>query len=489
MSQFYTSTDHFVLVPAIMLALFGCAVLLFDFFLFPEEKQRKWLVLFVALGVAFTGGALWRQQAFLAKNGIQELIAFSGALTIDGFALFFNWVFLAATLIVALVSYKYLEIEGEHRGEYYGLLLLANCGMFFLSAGTDLVTLFIGLELMALCFYVMVGFLRGDKRSNEAAMKYLLLGSFSSGFLVYGFSVLYGIAGSTKLADIAVAIAARPRGDPMVILALVTTGVGLLFKISAVPFHMWAPDAYEGAPTTVTAYLAVGSKAASFAFLVRMFTGPLASARDVWEPLLVVIAVLSMTVGNLAAITQTNVKRLLAYSSISHAGYILLGLIAGNDTGIQGVLVYVLVYTFMNLGAFLVVVALRRKGLLGEDLDDMAGLVHKSPGYAFLMLIFLLSLAGIPPTAGFIGKYYIFLSLIQTGHYVLAVIATLYVAVAIYYYFRIVRSMFVGELTDQVPVATSFGMRLALGVTGLMTLAIGIYPQPFLSLAQTSLLR
>ena len=275
----------------------------------------------------------------------------------------------------------------------------------------------------------------------------------------------------------------------MVILVLVTTGVGLMFKISAVPFHMWAPDAYEGAPTTVTAYLAVGSKAASFAFLVRMFTGPLASARDVWEPLLVVIAVLSMTVGNLAAITQTNVKRLLAYSSISHAGYILLGLIAGNETGIQGVLVYVLVYTFMNLGAFLVVVALRRKGLLGEDLDDMAGLVHKSPGYAFLMLIFLLSLAGIPPTAGFIGKYYIFLSLIQTGHYVLAVIATLYVAVAIYYYFRIVRSMFVGELTDQVPVATSFGMRLALGVTGLMTLAIGIYPQPFLSLAQTSLLR
>jgi len=489
MSQFYTSTDHFVLVPAIMLALFGCAVLLCDFFLFPEERQRKWLVGFVALGVALTGVALWRQQAFMAKNGIEELIAFSGALTIDGFALFFNWVFLAATLIVALVSYKYLEIEGEHRGEYYGLLLLANCGMFFLAAGTDLVTLFIGLELMALCFYVMVGFLRGDKRSNEAAMKYLLLGSFSSGFLVYGFSVLYGITGSTKLADIAVAIAARPHGDPLVILALVTTGVGLLFKISAVPFHMWAPDAYEGAPTTVTAYLAVGSKAASFAFLVRMFMGPLASARDVWEPLLVVIAVLSMTVGNLAAITQTNVKRLLAYSSISHAGYILLGLIAGNETGIQGVLVYVLVYTFMNLGAFLVVVALRRKGLLGEDLDDMAGLIHKSPGYAFLMLIFLLSLAGIPPTAGFIGKYYIFLSLIQTGHYILAVIATLYVAVAIYYYFRIVRSMFVGELTDQVPVATSFGMRLALGVTGLMTLAIGIYPQPFLSLAQASLLR
>lgn len=489
MSQFYTSTDHFVLVPAIMLALFGCAVLLFDFFLFPEPKQRKYLVLFVALGIAFTGGALWRQHVFLAANHIDKLTAFGGALTIDAMALFFNWIFLAASLIVALISYNYLEIEGEHRGEYYGLILLANCGMFFLAAGTDLVTLFIGLELMALCFYVMVGFLRNDKRSNEAAMKYLLLGAFSSGFLAYGFSVLYGIAGSTRLSDIAAALAAREPSDPLVILALVTTSVGLLFKISAVPFHMWAPDAYEGAPTTITAYLAVGSKAASFAFLLRMFMGPLASMRDVWAPLLAVVAVLSMTVGNLAAITQSNVKRLLAYSSISHAGYILLGLVAGNDTGIQGVLVYVLVYTFMNLGAFLVLVALRRKGLPGEDIDDFAGLVHKSPGYAFLMLIFLLSLAGIPPTAGFIGKYFIFLSLIQTGHYYLAVIATLYVAVAIYYYFRIVRSMFVGVLAERTPVATSFGLRLALAITGIMTLAIGIYPQPFLNLAQIAPMR
>ena len=489
MSLFYTAADHFVLVPAIMLALFGCAVLLFDFFLFPEPKQRKWLALFVVLGIVFTGVQLGRQQMMLASQGYAPLVAFGGALTIDGFALFFNWIFLAASLVVALISYKYLEIADAHHGEYYGLILLANCGMFFLAAGTDLITLFIGLELMALCFYILVGFLRGDKRSNEAAMKYLLLGSFSSGFLVYGFSVLYGIAGSTKLSVIAAALAAREPSDPLVILALVTTSVGLLFKISAVPFHMWAPDAYEGAPTTVTAYLAVASKAASFAFLLRMFTGPLATTRDVWAPMLAVVAVLSMTVGNLAAITQSNVKRLLAYSSISHAGYILLGLVAGNETGIQGVLVYVLVYTFMNLGAFLVLVALRRRGLPGEDIDDFAGLVHKSPGYAFLMLIFLLSLAGIPPTAGFIGKYFIFLSLIQTGHYTLAVIATLYVAVAIYYYFRIVRSMFVGLLAERTPVATSFGLKLALAITGIMTLAIGIYPQPFLNLTQIAPLR
>jgi NADH-quinone oxidoreductase subunit N len=489
MSQFYTAADHFTIIPAVMLALFGCAILLFDFLIFPDPRQRKWLVIFVVLAEGFTGFGLYRQYAYLTANGLTELTGFQGSVTVDGFGIFFNWIFLVAALIVALVSYKYLEIAGEHHGEYYALMLFAQCGMFFLATGTDLITLFIGLELMAISFYVMVGFLRTDKRSNEAAMKYLLLGAFSSGFLVYGFSLMYGMAGSTKLADVATAMAARSPWDPVVVLALVTTSVGLLFKISAVPFHMWAPDAYEGAPTTVTAYLSVASTAASMAFLLRIFLGPLASSREAWEPLLAAVAVATLTLGNLAAINQTNIKRLLAYSSISHAGYMLLGLVAGNDTGINGIAVYIMVYTFMNLGAFLVVVSLRRQNIIGEDLDDISGLMKKSPGHAILMLIFLLSLAGIPPTAGFLGKYYIFLALIQTGHYTLAVVATLYVAVAIYYYFKIVRSMFIGEVTEEVPLATSFGLRLALVVSGVLTLAIGIYPEPFLRLAQTSLLR
>jgi NADH-quinone oxidoreductase subunit N len=215
----------------------------------------------------------------------------------------------------------------------------------------------------------------------------------------------------------------------------------------------------------------------------------LAASRAAWEPLLAVVAVATLTIGNLAAINQTNIKRLLAYSSISHAGYMLLGLIAGNETGIKGIAVYVMVYTFMNLGAFLVLISLRRKNIVGEGLDDISGLMHKSPGHAMLMLIFLLSLAGIPPTAGMWGKYYIFLALIQTGHYALAVIATLYVAVAIYYYFKIVRSMFTREETELAPLATSLGLRLALSAAGFFTMAIGIYPEPFLRLAQTSLLR
>jgi NADH-quinone oxidoreductase subunit N len=495
-SQFFTSTDYFTINPSVMLALFGCAILLFDAFEgfpFSGPHQRRWLLFFVVLGEIGAGYALYKQHAYLATNGLSELAGFQGSVTVDSFGIFFNWIFVVAALMVAIVSYKYLEIAGEHHGEYYSLILFAQCGMFYLASGTDLITQFVGLELMALCFYVMVGFLRTDKRSNEAALKYLLLGAFSTGFLAYGFSVMYGVAGSTKLDQIAAAFRARPAWDPVVFLAMATTAVGLLFKISAAPFHMWAPDAYEGAPTTVTAYLSVASKAASIAFLLRIFIGtvgqpgPLDAARPMWEPLLAVVAVVTLTLGNLAAINQTNIKRLLAYSSISHAGYMLLGLVAGNDTGINGIKVYILVYTFMNLGAFLVVVALRRQNIIGEDLDDISGLMHKSPGYAVLMLIFLLSLAGIPPTAGFLGKYYIFLSLIQTGHFVLAVIATLYVAVAIYYYFKIVRSMFIKEPMEKAPLATSFGLRLALVASAAMTLAIGIYPEPFLRLAGSAL--
>ena len=489
MGQFFTTADRFSITPALMLALFACGILVFDFLFFPDPRQRKYLVILVVLGELLTGYGLYRQQAWLTSNRVSELSGFGGSITVDGFAIFFNWIFLIAAVIVALASYKYLEVAGEHHGEYYALMLFAQCGMYFLATGTDLITLFIGLELMALSFYVMVGFLRTDRRSNEAALKYLILGAFSSGFLVYGFSVMYGMAGSTKLADVAAAMSSRSPWDPVVVLAVVTTSVGLLFKISAVPFHMWAPDAYEGAPTTVTAYLSVASTAASMAFLLRIFLGPLASSREAWEPLLAAVAVATLTLGNLAAINQTNIKRLLAYSSISHAGYMLLGLVAGNDTGINGIAVYIMVYTFMNLGAFLVVVSLRRQNIIGEDLDDISGLMRKSPGHAILMLIFLLSLAGIPPTAGFLGKYYIFLALIQTGHYTLAVVATLYVALAIYYYFKIVRSMFVGEGTEKAPLAASFGLRLALVVSGVLTLAIGIYPEPFLRLAQTSLLR
>ena len=477
MSHFYTDVDHFALLPAILLALFGCAIFLFDFLL--GERSRRWQLTLVLPGLALTGWHLWKQ------GQIAPFTAFHGALTIDAFGLFFNWLFLLTAALIAVISYRYLEIEEEHQGEYYGLVLMAQAGAYFLAVGTELITIFVGLETMSLSFYVLVGFLRRSRRSNEAALKYLILGAFSSGILAYGFSILYGIAGSTYLTDIAVAVAARPAFDPLTILAILTVSAGILFKISAAPFHMWAPDAYEGAPTAVTAYLAVGSKIASLALLLRLFLGPLGSAREAWEPLLVLAAISSLTVGNLAAVTQTNAKRLLAYSSIAHAGYLLLGLVAGNATGLQGIAIYTGAYVFMTIGAFLVLMAVH-----GEEIEDLNGFARRHPVYAVPMVVFLLSLAGLPPTAGFLGKYYIFLALIESGRYVLALIGAAYVAVALFYYFRLVRSMFLLPAIEvERPKASSLGLRVALGATGLVTLGAGIYPEPFLQLAMRSLLK
>ncbi len=489
MSSYYTATDHFVLLPALLLGLFACATLLFDFWVFPESKRRKHLAWFVLMGEAFASVAYFRQQMFLGQHG-GELQAFGGSIVVDQFSLYFHWIFVIATVIVVIMSYRYFEVRDEHHGEYYGLILLAQCGMYFLASGQELVVLFVGLETMAITFYVLVGILKRDQRSNEAALKYFLLGGLSGGLLVYGFSLLYGMSGSTKLREIGVAVANRGEGDTVLFLAVATILAGLLFKIAAAPFHMWAPDTYEGAPTVVTAYLAVASKAASLALMLRILLGPLGMAREVWEPILAGAALLSMTIGNIAAVTQTNTKRLLAYSSINHAGYILLGVVAGNQTGIQGVLIYMLVYVFMTLGAFLVLTVLCRESTTGEDMNDLRGLMKRNPAHAIWMLIFLLSLAGIPPTAGFIGKYFIFLSLIETGHYYLAAAAAVYVAVAIYYYFRMVKSMFVEQEETEAPaLSLSMGTRVALVATGVMTLAIGIYPEPFVKFAQQTLAR
>jgi NADH-quinone oxidoreductase subunit N len=347
---------------------------------------------------------------------------------------------------------------------------------------------------MALSTYVLVGFLRRDKRSNEAALKYLLLGAFSSGIFAYGFSLLYGLSGSTNLADIGLAlqhrIAVNPR-DPIVVLALITTSTGLLFKIAAVPFHQWAPDAYEGAPTSVTAFMSVSVKAAAWAMLLRIFLFAFYPLRSIYVPLLVFVAIATMTGGNLAAITQTNLKRLLAYSSIAHVGYMLLGLVASDgqahQTGIQGILVYLLVYTFMNLGAFAVITSLRRRNIIGDDLDDIAGLFFKAPTEAVLMLCFLLSLAGIPPFAGFLGKYFIFLSLMQTGHYILATVAVLYAVIGLYYYMRVANAMFMRQAVDADPVRVSPGLRLALTITAVATIGIGIFPNMFIRAVNWSL--
>jgi NADH-quinone oxidoreductase subunit N len=469
-----------LIVPQVQLALFGLGIMLLDFFI--RDPRLKWLngALAVA-GLAFSGLALakwWNTQAR----------GFAGTIQWDGFFVYFSALFLLSALMVILLSMRYMDTEEEHRGEYYALILFAVVGMMFMASGVDLVVMFLGLETMALSFYVLAGFLRRDKRSNEGALKYLLLGAFSSGLLAYGFSILYGICGSTNIYDIQNEIALRPGGDLLVLLAFVTVSAGLLFKVAAVPFHQWAPDVYEGAPTTITAFLSVASKAASFALLLRIFLMPLWPARANWELVLGVIAVATMTIGNLAAITQTNVKRLLAYSSIAHAGYILLGLVAGNASGLKGVAFYLFAYTFMNTGAFAVVILLRRKGVIGDTIEDMNGLMHRSPAAAVLMLVFLLSLAGIPPTAGFVGKYFIFLGLVEAGQYAFAIFAVLYIVPAVYYYFRIVVAMWMTPATDPAPPAISQAQRFALAIAVVVTVFAGIFPEPFVRLAASSIL-
>ncbi len=491
-TQSFSSLDFQLILPQVQLALFGLGILLTDFLL--EPRYRYWNAVMAMLGVGFSGYSLWQLYARLGHERADGLLGFNHSILVDHFFVFFSFIFLAATALVILLSVRYMEIEAEHHGEYYALMLFATIGMMFMTSGMDLIVQFIALETMAISFYILAGFLRHDRRSNEGALKYLLLGAFSSGILAYGFSVLYGLSGSTNLIVITNRILTRPAGDVLVLLALVTVSAGLFFKVAAVPFHQWAPDVYEGAPTSITAYVSVASKTASFALLLRLFQTAFWPSRDNWVVLVAGVAVASMTVGNLAAITQTNVKRLLAYSSISHVGYILLGLVAGNETGLKGMAFYLFVYTFMNTGAFAIVILLRRKGLIGDELEDLNGLIQRSPAAAVLLLIFMLSLAGIPPTAGFVGKYYIFLSLIQAGgetgrhfYYWLAVFAVLYIVPAVYYYFRIVVHAWMRESTDPVRPTMSPAQAVALTATVFVSLVAGLYPEPFVRMAGYSL--
>lgn len=482
---FFSPHDYQAIKPEILLTMFGLAVLLFEFLLEKRDKYLNAVLALIGLGFAFVQFAIFWVRYF--QSGAPAYLGFDGRFVLDSFAVVADTIIVLATALAVLLSVKYLQIEDADLGEYYALLLFAAVGMMFMVSGMDLIVLFMALEVMALCEYVLTGFLRGNRRSNEASVKFFLLGAFSSGLLLYGMSLLYGIGGSTKLSIIAERLRERPASDPLSWIALITLLAGMYFKIAAVPFHQWTPDAYEGAPTSITAFISVAPKVASFAFILRILFLGLWPLRVEWQALTVGVAIATMTLGNLAAITQTNIKRFFGYSTIAHVGYLLLGLIAaadGNADGLLAMIIYLMVYTFMNLGAFAVIMMLRRMDLIGDEIDDLSGLMTRSPGHALLMLIFLLSLAGIPPTAGFIGKYFIFLSLIEKGHYYLALLGVGYAVVALYYYFRIVVVMFTKRPLDDIPFASSLGLRVALGVALTMTLAIGIYPQPFIVIAR-----
>src|SRR5689334_15866953 len=501
------AADLQLIAPELILTACACVALVMEVIL-PYRKSK--LTAYFSLGglaLAFVSLAVQCR----GLNGSLPVDAFYGMVRIDGFALLFKAIFLIAAALAIGISTRFLDIEGEQHGEYYSLILFATVGMMFIACGYDLISLYISLELMALTFYVLVAFTKREKKSNEAAMKYFLLGAFSSGILLYGMSLIYGIAGSTNIGEIGTAIsslvpkiqnavlAVRQGGSgevanlrPLMLLGMIALGAGLFFKIAAVPFHMWAPDVYEGAPTSVTAFLSTGSKAASFALYARIFSEALGGMRDDWAPLLGLVAAITIMVGNWAAVTQENSKRLLAYSSISNAGYLLLALVANNLFGYIGLIVYLFVYTLMNMGAFGVIISLRRRGIIGDNVDDLTGLAQKSPMMAAMMALFMLSLGGLPVTGGFIGKYFLFGGLILRGdadkkkwYYWLAGWAILNTVVSFYYYFRFIKVMYLGDrIADNKPLALSPALQMALVVSVVGIIVIGIYPQPLIRLAQ-----
>jgi NADH-quinone oxidoreductase subunit N len=405
---------------------------------------------------------------------------------LDDYALFLHVIICYAAALAVLLSIDYLRRQGVESGEYYALLLLSTSGMLLLASAGDLLVVFLGIELMSLPLYVLAGLFKTRLAAGEASMKYFLLGVFAIAFFLYGVALLFGATGATNFDRIAAAIAARPAD------ALVTVGIGLVlvgfgFKISSVPFHMWAPDVYEGAPTTITALIATGSKAAAFGALLRVLTVSLKAAQPDWTVLLWAVAAVTMTVGNVVAIAQSNLKRMLAYSSVAHVGYMLVGLVAGGVSGAGAVLYYLLAYTFTTVGAFGAILMVERAGEEAVEVRDYAGLARRHPVLAATLSLYLLSLIGIPPLAGFVGKFYLFGSAVRAGYVWLTVVAVLNSAIAAYYYLRVIVYMYMREPDGAAArLLPTFAGGLALAIAAVGIVLLGVAPAPFVDLAQAA---
>lgn len=473
-------TDLQAILPEGLITLCACTVLMVDLFL---ERERRWILAYFSLVALLLVGAVTTKMIWVERT------AFSGMFILDPYSSFFKLVLCAAAGITILLSMDYLQKEEIHLGEYYAFVLLATCGMMIMVSGLNLIMIYLGLELMTISFYILVGFKGLDVRSVEASAKYFVLGSFSSAILLYGIVLVYGLTGSIQIDQLAPFFAANRPHNLTLTLAMLLLVVGFGFKVAVVPFHMWTPDVYEGAPTPVTAFLSVGSKAASFAVFVRVFLEAFGEIQSEWQGLLIPVAIVTLALGTVVAIVQNNIKRMLAYSSIAHAGYALIGLLTASHLGITSVMVYLLVYTFMNLGAFGMVILVRRGGAEGDQVSDFSGLSRQNPLAAFAMLIFMLSLAGIPPTAGFWAKWYIFMAAVQVNLTYLAVIGVLFTVVSAYFYLRVVMVMYMREPEGLHELALSPAAIVALVITAGVTLLVGLYPEPVFQYAQEATLR
>jgi NADH-quinone oxidoreductase subunit N len=454
-------------------ALLALLILVADLLMEPGQSRRK-------LGYLAIAGLTGVLLVSLGRYGMQGAF-FNGLFLQDDYALFFKQTFLIGAILVCLFSLDTVDNLPHSRAEFYVLLLFAVVGMMILASANDLISLYVGIELMTFSFFILVGYVLCETKSTEAAIKYLVLASAASAVMLYGMSLLFGIAGQLSYNALTKGLTASP--------ALIVGGVmvlsGFAFKIAAPPFHMWAPDVYEGAPIPVTALLAMGSKAAGFAAMVRIFAEVFPGTGYPWPLLLLVLSGAAMLVGNLAAIPQTNLKRMLAYSSVAQAGYLLTGMLSGGFAGVKGVLFYLMIYVFANVGAFAVLTAVSRHRN-GETIGDIAGLSRKAPVLAVVMTVSLLSMAGIPPLAGFVGKFFLFSSAIDAGYLWIAVLGFVLSMVSVYYYLNVVKSMYLGAPADDRPFEIAMPVRVTAVFAMAATLAMGVYPGPLSQLAETA---
>jgi len=471
-----------LLAPLLTVVVWAAALLLVDVFAIPEgnKKLTGYLAIVGLLVAGLVGLPLWDVSGS----------TFSGMLVLDRYSLSLTWIFLIVGAMACAMALDYLPRHGIEQGEFYPLIMFAVAGMILLAQGTDLIVLFLGIEALSITLYILTGFAYPRLSSEEAAMKYLVLGAFAAGFFVYGIALIYGATGTTNLAGIAEHLGRQTlvAADQTLLLA----GAGLVlvafsFKIALVPFHMWTPDVYEGSPTPVAAFMSVGTKGAAFAALLRIVAYALVDVRGYWLPVLAVLAALTMVVGNLGALGQMNVKRMLAYSSIGHAGYILMGIMVAPERGTEAFLFYLLAYALTNLGAFGVLIALEQRGEAAWSLDDFNGLFQRRPMLAVAMALFMLSLAGVPPTAGFWGKFFIFTAAYEGGLGWLAVVGVISSAIAAFFYLRIVAKMFMQAPTRELRPELGRGLSADIIIAGVATVVIGLIPAPFVFLAERSL--
>jgi NADH-quinone oxidoreductase subunit N len=461
------------ILPEIFLTVVGLAVLLLDFFL---PKKNKFV-----LGIISIGGLFILLPLVLFTSGSKP--SFGSMVLSDHFSAFFKIIIILAGILVILISMDYLKKMKIYSGEYYYIILFATLGMMVMVSSNDLLNLYVGLELMALSFYILVALRVHESRSVEGALKYFVLGTLSSGILLYGISFAYGFSGSTNLIEIAKMAARASAQNPFLLLAMALIVVGFSFKVALFPFHIWAPDAYEGAPTPITALLSVGSKTAAFAVFLRVFIVAFPAYQPQWSKLLWILSAATMIFGSVVAISQKNIIRMLAYSSIAHAGFIIIGLLVYNQTGVSGILFYLLVYIFMNMGAFAIVTLLAKNNGSGEQISDYRGLASRHPLLAFSMTLFLLSLAGVPPTGGFAAKFIILASAIDAHYYWLAVIGVVAAAIALFFYAKIIFYMYMKESPGDIEIQkTGLAYRLVFFITATATLILGLYPAPFIEM-------